>query len=76
MSRPTLQIGAGEHWDHVVERAVKLDLAGIEAMSMIPGTAGATPVQNAGAYGQEIANTFGRGASLRSLDTQNGNFEP
>jgi len=54
----TLQIGAGEHWDHVVERAVKLDLAGIEAMSMIPGTAGATPVQNAGAYGQEIANTL------------------
>lgn len=54
----TVQIGAGEHWDDVVARSVKLGLAGIEAMSMIPGTAGATPVQNAGAYGQEIANTL------------------
>jgi UDP-N-acetylmuramate dehydrogenase len=54
----TIQIGAGEHWDDVVAMTVKLNLAGIEAMSMIPGTAGATPVQNAGAYGQEIANTL------------------
>ncbi len=54
----TLRVGAGEHWDGVVERSVKLGLAGIEAMSMIPGTAGATPVQNAGAYGQEIADTL------------------
>jgi UDP-N-acetylmuramate dehydrogenase len=53
-----VQIGAGEHWDNVVARTVKLDLAGIEAMSMIPGTAGATPVQNAGAYGQEIADAL------------------
>ncbi len=57
-SSATLQIGAGEHWDDVVAKSVKLDLAGIEAMSMIPGTAGATPVQNAGAYGQEIADTL------------------
>ena len=54
----TLEIGAGEHWDDVVERTVKSGLSGIEAMSMIPGTAGATPVQNAGAYGQEIADTL------------------
>ncbi|HEX3082053.1 MAG TPA: UDP-N-acetylmuramate dehydrogenase [Candidatus Saccharimonadia bacterium] len=54
----TLEIGAGEHWDGVVERTVELGLAGIEAMSMIPGTAGATPVQNAGAYGQEVADTL------------------
>jgi len=54
----TLKIGAGEHWDSIVERAVRLNLSGIEAMSGIPGTAGATPVQNAGAYGQEIADTL------------------
>jgi UDP-N-acetylmuramate dehydrogenase len=54
----TWRIGAGEHWDSVVERSVKLGLAGIEAMSMIPGTVGAAPVQNAGAYGQEIADTM------------------
>ncbi|HVQ44099.1 MAG TPA: UDP-N-acetylmuramate dehydrogenase [Candidatus Saccharimonadia bacterium] len=54
----TVEIGAGEHWDGVVDRAVKRGWAGIEAMSMIPGTAGATPVQNAGAYGQEIADTL------------------
>ncbi|MDB5178570.1 MAG: UDP-N-acetylenolpyruvoylglucosamine reductase [Patescibacteria group bacterium] len=54
----TLRVGAGEHWDGVVERTVEQGWAGIEAMSMIPGTAGAAPVQNAGAYGQEIANTL------------------
>jgi UDP-N-acetylmuramate dehydrogenase len=54
----TWRVGAGEHWDGVVERSVKLGLAGIEAMSMIPGTMGAAPVQNAGAYGQEIADTM------------------
>ena len=39
-----VHIGAGMHWDDAVEKAVKLGLAGIETMSMIPGTAGATPV--------------------------------
>jgi UDP-N-acetylmuramate dehydrogenase len=53
-----IRIGAGEHWDDVVARTVTMGLSGIEAMSMIPGTAGATPVQNAGAYGQEIADTL------------------
>ena len=41
----TLEIGGGEHWDDVVLRSVKLGLSGIEAMSMIPGTAGAAQVQ-------------------------------
>jgi UDP-N-acetylmuramate dehydrogenase len=54
----TIAVGAGEHWDSVVERAVELGLSGIEAMSMIPGTTGAAPVQNAGAYGQEMADTL------------------
>src|ERR1035437_9588283 len=39
----TLSIGAGEHWDAIVERTVKLGLSGVEAMSFIPGTAGAAP---------------------------------
>jgi UDP-N-acetylmuramate dehydrogenase len=54
----TLKIGAGENWDDVVKRSVDMGLSGIEALSYIPGTAGATPVQNVGAYGQEIADTF------------------
>lgn len=53
-----LRIGAGEHWDSVVARTVELNLSGIEKLSAIPGTAGATPVQNVGAYGAEIADTL------------------
>src|SRR4051812_13524821 len=44
---------AGEAWDPFVERAVHSDLAGIECLSGIPGSVGATPIQNVGAYGQE-----------------------
>lgn len=51
-------IGAGEPWDSAVARTVDLGLSGIEALSLIPGTAGGTPVQNVGAYGQEIAQTL------------------
>jgi UDP-N-acetylmuramate dehydrogenase len=53
-----ITVGAGEVWDSVVERSVQADLSGIEALSLIPGTAGATPIQNVGAYGQEIAQTL------------------
>ncbi|MEK7585823.1 MAG: UDP-N-acetylmuramate dehydrogenase [Patescibacteria group bacterium] len=53
-----LKAGAGENWDYIVENAVDADLSGIEAMSAIPGTVGATPVQNVGAYGQEIKDTL------------------
>ena len=53
-----VKIGAGEVWDEVVEKSIGLGLQGIEAMSGIPGTAGAAPVQNVGAYGQEIADTL------------------
>ena len=53
-----IKIGAGENWDDVVRRTVEQGLSGIEAMSFIPGTAGATPIQNVGAYGQEIKDTF------------------
>lgn len=54
----TIKIGAGENWDSVVKRSVEMGLSGIEALSMVPGTAGAAPVQNIGAYGQELADTF------------------
>ena len=63
----TIKIGAGENWDDVVKRTVDMRLSGIEAMSMIPGTTGAAPVQNVGAYGQEIADTL---VSLEAYDSQ------
>lgn len=56
--RVVIKVGAGENWDDVVRRTVETNLSGIEAMSAIPGTAGAAPVQNVGAYGQEIAETL------------------
>ena len=49
------QVGAGEDWDGFVERAVKDNCAGVECLAGIPGTVGGTPVQNVGAYGQEVA---------------------
>lgn len=54
----TLRIGAGENWDETVRRTVEMGLSGIEALSAIPGTVGAAPVQNIGAYGQEISETL------------------
>ncbi len=46
---------AGESWEHLVARCVEEDLAGVECLAGIPGLVGATPVQNVGAYGQELA---------------------
>lgn len=60
-------IGAGENWDSVVARTVERGMTGIEALSLIPGTAGATPVQNVGAYGQEIADTL---VSIEAYDSE------
>ncbi|UTX51518.1 UDP-N-acetylmuramate dehydrogenase [Candidatus Saccharibacteria bacterium TM7i] len=71
LNTTTIKVGAGEIWDSVVERTVSMNLSGIEAMSAIPGTAGAAPVQNVGAYGQEIAETL---ISLEAYDTQNDAF--
>lgn len=53
-----VRVGAGEDWDNVVERCVSQGLSGIEAMSAIPGSAGATPIQNVGAYGREIVDVL------------------
>ncbi|SEO65315.1 UDP-N-acetylmuramate dehydrogenase [Trujillonella endophytica] len=50
-----LEVQAGEPWEAVVAHAVAAGLAGIEALAGIPGSTGATPVQNVGAYGQEVA---------------------
>lgn len=55
-----VRVAAGEVWDEVVARAVAEGWSGIEALSGIPGSAGATPIQNVGAYGQEVAQTIAR----------------
>jgi UDP-N-acetylmuramate dehydrogenase len=53
-----LTVQAGEDWDELVALTVDEGLAGVEALSGIPGSTGATPVQNVGAYGQEVAQTI------------------
>ncbi|AXT83945.1 UDP-N-acetylmuramate dehydrogenase [Aeromicrobium sp. A1-2] len=58
-------VAAGEPWDGVVARAVEQGWVGVEALSGIPGSAGATPIQNVGAYGQEVAQTI---AMVRAYD--------
>jgi UDP-N-acetylmuramate dehydrogenase len=58
--------GAGEDWDYLVAFTVEQNCAGIECMSGIPGMVGGTPVQNVGAYGQEVKDTI---TTVRVLDT-------
>jgi UDP-N-acetylmuramate dehydrogenase len=60
-----LRVAAGEGWDEVVADAVARELVGLEALSGIPGSTGATPVQNVGAYGQEVSDTI---ATVRTWD--------
>lgn len=64
LSQGLLRVQAGESWDDFVAYAVTHGLAGVESLSGIPGTVGAAPVQNIGAYGQEIAETFVRAEFL------------
>lgn len=66
-SGATVRVAAGEPWDGLVATAVDRGWSGIEALSGIPGSTGATPVQNVGAYGQEVADTI---ASVRTWDRQ------
>ena len=65
----TLEVQAGEPWDALVAHTVDAGLAGVEALSGIPGSTGATPVQNVGAYGQEVAQTI---TGVRVLDRRDG----
>ncbi len=55
---PDLFVAAGEPWDQVVDVAIKAKLAGIECLAGIPGSTGGTPVQNVGAYGQDVSQTI------------------
>lgn len=63
----TIRVGGGENWDEFVRRTVEMGLSGVEALSSIPGTVGAAPVQNIGAYGQEISETL---LSLEAYDIE------
>jgi UDP-N-acetylmuramate dehydrogenase len=60
-------VGAGVDWDDFVAQAVVQNCAGVECLSGIPGSVGGTPVQNVGAYGQEVSDTI---ESVRAFDTQ------
>jgi UDP-N-acetylmuramate dehydrogenase len=64
-------VGAGECWDDIVEESVRRGLWGLENLSLIPGTAGAAPVQNIGAYGMELCDVF---VSARVYDTEKDVF--
>src|ERR1700730_33260 len=66
-----LEVGAGENWDDVVLYAVDHGYAGIECLAGIPGDVGGTPVQNVGAYGQEVAETI---VQVRAYDLETGTF--
>ena len=65
----SMRVAAGEKWDDVVSMAVARNWAGIECLSGIPGTAGATPIQNVGAYGQEVSETI---VSVEVLERASG----
>jgi UDP-N-acetylmuramate dehydrogenase len=63
------QAGAGEEWDKLVAHAVARNCAGVECLSGIPGSVGGTPVQNVGAYGQEVSSGI---ESVMTLDLRDG----
>ncbi|WP_326809465.1 MULTISPECIES: UDP-N-acetylmuramate dehydrogenase [unclassified Streptomyces] len=58
LSGTRLELAAGENWSQAVARTVEAGLAGVECLAGIPGSAGATPIQNVGAYGQEVSSTL------------------
>jgi len=64
-----VRAAAGEPWDTLVDRCVRERWAGVEALSGIPGLVGATPIQNVGAYGQDVSQTI---TSVRALDRRTG----
>jgi len=66
-----VRIGAGKNWHDVVTQTVQAGLIGIEAMALIPGTSGATPINNVGAYGQDISSVL---QTVHAYDTQTQKF--
>ena len=66
-SGATLTIGAGENWDEFVATTLERGFAGLETLSGIPGTVGAAPIQNIGAYGHEVSETIAR---VKTFDRQ------
>lgn len=66
-----VRVAAGEVWDEVVAESVSQGWVGLETLSGIPGLAGATPIQNVGAYGSEVSQTV---ASVRTFDRESGGF--
>ena len=70
-TRMMFEAAAGEDWDEFVAHTVACECAGIECLSGIPGTVGGTPVQNVGAYGQEVSETI---TKVRVLDASSGEF--
>jgi UDP-N-acetylmuramate dehydrogenase len=69
--RVIVDVGAGEDWDSFVERCVGEGWRGVECLSGIPGRVGATPIQNVGAYGQEVGESI---VSVRAFDRASGEF--
>lgn len=67
-----VRVGAGENWDDFVEYAISQEWSGPEALSGIPGSVGATPIQNVGAYGNEVASFV---YSVRTFDRQTKQFK-
>lgn len=67
----TVSVGAGVEWDECVEETVAHELSGLEFLSLIPGTTGAVPVQNVGAYGAEVRDTI---TIVRAYDMQKNAF--
>ena len=67
--RVLFDVGAGESWDRFVSHSVMAQCAGVECLSGIPGSVGGTPVQNVGAYGQEVSQTI---ESVEVFDRKDG----
>lgn len=67
-----VEAAAGESWDGLVEWSVQRGVAGLECLSGIPGSVGATPIQNVGAYGAEVAQTI---SMVRCVDRVSGDLE-
>jgi UDP-N-acetylmuramate dehydrogenase len=63
------EVGAGESWDGFVETMLSAGMSGVECLAGIPGSVGGTPVQNVGAYGQEVSETI---ESVRAYDRESG----